>query len=383
MEAGSTPTITDYYSDVDMPSLSEMQVQMQQLVQQGTLSPEQAQAMLVQRSSMEDVNSDPSTKAAQMQALQGLQDVTSSGGLTAMDKAKLQQIFNDEDTKARGSREAILQNAQARGLGGSGIELMSQMQNQQDSATRASQRGMDVAAQAQQRALDALMNQGALAGQMNQQDFSQKQAKANSMDEIAKFNAQNKQQVNLANTGAKNAAQATNLGVKQDVADKNVGLANQQELLNKSLVQQQYDNELKKKQGQTGIAQYNSGAMGDTSKQQAQASNESTKMFMQAAAMMAASDERCKEDVEEFNPSDFLDSLTGYKYNYKDKKDGEGPQVGVMAQDLEKSDLGAKLVVSDEDGKKYVDYAKAGPTMMASLASLNKRMKELEKDKEA
>ncbi len=102
-------------------------------------------------------------------------------------------------------------------------------------------------------------------------------------------------------------------------------------------------------------------------------------MGLSAAAMF--SDERGKEDIQEIDPSDFLDSITGYKFKYKDQKHGQGPQIGVMAQDLEKTDAGSKLVVNTPEGK-VVDYSKAGPHIMSSLASLNDRLRKMEEGEE-
>ncbi len=172
MQSGSTPQINDYYQDIDAPDVGDMELQLQQLVQQGVLTPEDAQAALADSSKMAGIALDPKYKDAQMQALQGLQDI-GQNGMTLTDENNIRKIQGEQDTSARGSREAILNNAASRGLGGSGLELMSQMQNQQDSATRASQRGSDISAQAQDRALQALMQSGQLAGNIGAQDFGQ------------------------------------------------------------------------------------------------------------------------------------------------------------------------------------------------------------------
>ncbi len=376
MMSGKTPNITDYYADLQAPSVADMELQLQQLVQQGVLSPEDAQVALAQQSEMGNITLDPALKQAQMEALAGLQDISGSGGMTAMDQANLSKIKSQEDTANRGKREAILQNAQSRGMGGSGMELMAQLQNQQDSASRTSQRDMDVAAQAQQRALEALMQGGTMAGNMQNQDFNRQAQIASANDAISKFNTQNQQQVNLTNTGARNLAQEKNLASKQSVHNSNVGTANQQQIANKNLKQVNFDNELKKRGGMTGVATNNAINEGRDSQASADANNELIGAGISAMAMM--SDERCKEDIEKFDAADFLDSLTGYKYNYKDKKHGEGPHVGVMAQDLLKTDAGSKLVSETPEGM-VVDYAKAGPQMMASLADINERLKKIEK----
>lgn len=375
MQSGSTPHIKDNFQEMQLPSIADQELQLQELVQQGILTPEQAQAQLVGRSEMDGITLDPKLKTAQMEALAGLQDISSSGGMTNMDRANLNRIKSEEDAAARGKREAILSNAQARGMGGSGLELMSQMKNQQESASRTAQRDLDVAGMAQQRALQALMQGGDMAGRIQGQDFSQQAQTAQANDAISKFNAQNKQQVGMANVAANNDAQARNLAAKQSVSDINSNLKNQQQMHNKGLLQQNFENDMRKRQAQAGLAAQNAANSGQNSQNTANAWNQTGGMMLSAASMF--SDERCKEEIEEFSPSDFLDSLTGYKFKYKDKKHGEGKHVGVMAQDLEKTEAGSKLVVDSPEGK-IVDYAKAGPAIMASLASLNDRLKKME-----
>jgi hypothetical protein len=91
-----------------------------------------------------------------------------------------------------------------------------------------------------------------------------------------------------------------------------------------------------------------------------------------------------KTDVkpEDSKLRDMLDNLAAYEYRYKDtSREGTSPgkHVSVMAQDLEKSELGGKAVFDSEEGHKMVDYGKLAPTMLAGLAMINKRLNKLEK----
>jgi hypothetical protein len=377
MQSGETPQANDPFKGIALPNVDDMKLSLQKLVEQGVINPEEAATIMADPSALNNIQMDPSLKRNQMDALVGLQDISDSGGMTQMDKANLSKISTDENTKARGQREAILQNAQARGLGGSGLELMSNLQNQQDSATRQSQRDLDVAGMAQNRALQALMQQGQLAGNIQNQDFSQKAQVANANDAISKFNAQNQQSQINQNVGARNTAQAMNLANKQKVADQNAALANEQQKFNKNLQQQNFNNQITRAGGQAGVNANNQAAAGQTSQNQADAFNKTIGTGLSAGATFF-SDERGKTDVEEFSPSDFLDSLTSYKYKYKNPaKHGGGERVGVMAQDLEKSDAGAQMVSDGPEGK-MVDFSKSGPTVLASLADINDRLRKLE-----
>jgi hypothetical protein len=233
-------------SGVELPDVTKMRLQLEQAVQQGLMTPEQAATILQEQSGLKNISVDPRLKNAQMAALQQLQDVGTQGGITAVDRAQLNQIAGEEATRERGNREAILQNAQQRGVGGSGMELMNQMMNQQNEATNASNRGFDVAANAQARALQAMQQSGQLGGQMQSNEFNQQAQIAAAQDAINKFNTSNQNQTNLYNTGAMNQAQAANLAEKQRIADANANLSNSQQAYNKSLEQTQYNNAMEK-----------------------------------------------------------------------------------------------------------------------------------------
>ncbi len=379
MQSGSTPQAPDKFAPIGSPGVQDLSYQIEQLVQQGVITPEDAKAALAGRSEMDNVSTDPRLEAAQMGALDSLQDIANSGGMTTADKANLNQISIDEATKAKGQRDAIIQNAASRGLGGSGLDLMAQLQNEQSAASNKSARDLSVAGTAQQRALDALMQEGTLATNVQNNQFNQQAQKANANDAISKFNAQNQQATNLANTTAHNVAQATNLGSKQDIANANANLQTQQNAQKANVAQQMFNNQVAKAGGSQAVATSNATNAGKDSQAAADAQNKTIGTGITALAAM--SDERQKDDVEEFSPSDFLDSITGYKFKYKDpKKYGAGERVGVMAQDLEKTDAGSQLVTDTPEGK-VVDYSKSGPHMMASLANLNQRLKKVEGDR--
>lgn len=240
----------DVISGAKLPDVDAMKLSLEKYVQQGVLTPEMANTILQNDSEMKGISTDPRLKNAQLAALGSLQDIADNKGLTVADKAALNQISSEENARERGQREAILQNAQQRGIGGSGLELAAQLANQQGSATRASQRGFDVAAEAQRRALEAILQSGQLSGQMRSQDFNEQAQIAAAQDAINRFNAANQNTTMMANIAAKNAAAETNLSNQQNIANANVGLSNQQQQYNKELLQQQYQNEMQKRQAQ-------------------------------------------------------------------------------------------------------------------------------------
>lgn len=387
----------DALSGLELPDIEKMKVYIQDLVSQGKITPEQANAYLQENTQLAGISTDPTTRQAQMDALSGLQKISNEGGLTAQDQAQLNAIATQENTQARGAREAILQNSRARGAGGSGVELMSEMQNQQDAATRQSQRDLDVGSLAEQRALQALIQAGQLGGQMQQTEFGQKAQVASAQDAINQFNAANRQSVENSNVGARNTAQYANLQNDQDIANSNVANRNSAEYYNKNLPQVGYQNAYQKAGGTAGAynnSAANTAASGANNQKvlgsiiSAAAVGGATGSPTQAVQagqgydqynrpVQTTSDVRMKEEVSEFDPSDFLDSLTSYKYKYKDPEMGKGSNAGVMAQDLQKTPEGAAMVEDTPEGKK-VDYGKGFGTLLAALTDMHRRVKDLE-----
>ena len=237
---------------IDDPDLAELRYQVQQLELQGIITPEDAQTIMQDPSLMRQVVGSPEAKSAQMQALSGLQDIVAGQGMTAADKATLAEINSQQAAQERGSREALAMSARERGVGGSGVDLVNQMIAQQESAGRGSQAGLDVAKMAQERALRALTETGQLGGQIESQQFGEESAKAQAQDAINRFNAANKQNVELTNVASRNTAQAQNLAERQRIADTNVGLANEKARIDADARQKQFENALKIAAGKTG-----------------------------------------------------------------------------------------------------------------------------------
>jgi hypothetical protein len=126
-------------------------------------------------------------------------------------------------------------------------ELVSKNLNAQAAANRQAQMGMDLKAQAEQRALNALIQSGQLGGQMQERDFGQQAQQAQAADLINRFNLQNRQDIQSRNVGSKNQAQQYNVNQRQNISNQNVGLKNQSQQYQNELAQRRYENELKKR----------------------------------------------------------------------------------------------------------------------------------------
>lgn len=335
----------------------------------GDMSPEQLRAFLQERTAYEDIAVDPRLKAQQMDTLAALQEISKAEGLTAQDKALLARIVREEDIKARGQREAIMQSAQERGIAGSGLELASQFQAQQEAATRQSMRDQEIAALAEQRKMSALLGSGEMAGQMRGQEYGEQQNLAQARDMLSRFNLANQQQTEAQNVAARNQAQQYNLANQQRIAEENAKFA-------AMAPQQRFQNQM-------GLAQAQASGLYNLANMYNQQSSANMQMAGMAALAYAKSDENAKVNIE-FAPEEidqFLNDLTGYKFNYKNPEDGQGKQLGVMAQNVEQTPMGEKMVFEDQEGQKNLDGGEALNAILASLGRLNEKVNNLEGSK--
>jgi hypothetical protein len=99
-----------------------------------------------------------------------------------------------------------------------------------------------------------------------------------------------------------------------------------------------------------------------------------------AAGAQAASDKKLKKNVGDGEGAviAFLDSLEPKTFDYRDEaKHGDGRRLGIMAQDAEKTPVGATFVFEAPEGK-HLDLPKAASAMLASLAVIHQRLKKVE-----
>lgn len=354
---------------IDLPDIEKMRIALQNPELVGLLEAEQ-----LGPSALEDISTDPRLKADMMAALEGLRERANTG-LTEQDKFAMEELMGQVGAQEKSQRAAIEQEMARRGTQDSGTALMAKLQGSTSGANSARQQAMQMAAQGQQQRMAALQGLGQQASGMQAQDFAQQGQVASARDAIAQANAMNRQNV---------ASQ--NLAARQNIENQRANLANQQQMYNKGLYQQQFQNELAKAgaQGQAtgnlaGMYAQQAGAQA-----QADASVMAGMANLGGAYMMRPSDVRVKQDIKPGSPSirKMLDKLDPYEYDYKDEAIEDesmlGSQLGVMAQDLEESELGDKFVQEDMNGVKRVDYGKMGSTQMAALADLHQRLKKLE-----
>lgn len=247
------------YLGIDAPTAQQLMATYQKEGVVGTLTPAQQATVTQGQSAMQGVTTDPALRQAQMSALSQLQNLGNTG-LTSADRMALQQVTNQTNNQANAMNKSILANAAQRGQAGSGMSLAAQLMASQNSANSGAQQGLNIAAQAQQKALQAMSNAGALGSQLEGQQFGEAAQKAAAADAIARFNAANSQNVIGQNTNSQNSAQQYNLTNAQNVANQNTTIANNQANQNIAAQQEAYNDAISKAKGVAG-------AEGDVAKQ--------------------------------------------------------------------------------------------------------------------
>lgn len=176
-------------------------------------------------SQMGKLTEDTGLREAQKSALASLQD-RAKVGLSAEDRASLNQVRAEVQRDANANRQALLQKFAAMGQGGGGQSFAAQLQASQAAADQGSAASDTLMAQAQQRALQALTESSNLAGNIRSQDFGVSSAKASALDERNRFLAENSIGRQQRNVAGLNQAQQLNLSEQQRIADANVAMQN-------------------------------------------------------------------------------------------------------------------------------------------------------------
>lgn len=352
------------------------------------LSPEELTKL--NRSSYENINTDPALKNAELDALRSLEQ-RKNEGLSLQDEADLERMRSGVNRRNRGRMGAIQQNMQSRGISSSGLDLVSQMQASQDAAEMEALASLEKSAQVQNNKRAAAIDAGNMAGNIRNQNFSEEARKAEARDSINRFNTANmvnrqnsnndlrnratdqnwerKNRVSDQNVDARYQHQKDNLTTKQNTAqmgyNKEVDDWNRQDMLN----QRRKAEKAAKWGAITGAAGAGVGAVYGGPAGAGAGYSAGSSM-----GQAFASDERLKKNLKDEGEDEievFLANLNPKSYQYK----GEGKQRhGVVAQDLAKSNIGLDLLRSDEEGKLHVDVNDAVGALLQAVALLNRKV---------
>lgn len=231
------------YAGISIPEAEDMMLNLQQYQSQGELDPRLEQIMNLGPSAMEQVSTDPRLRQSQMSALEQYTQMA-EGRMNPADQAAFELARQNAAGEQQARQNAILQEMQQRGQAGSGAELLAKLKSNQSGAQMLQQAQLEQAQAMQQARMQALAQQAQLGGQVRQQDFGEASDVAQAKDLIARTNAANAQSVGARNVAAQNQAMAANLQQRQNVANMNTELLNKQQIQNKQLPQQTFQNQM-------------------------------------------------------------------------------------------------------------------------------------------
>jgi len=374
--------------NVNLPDIEKMKLILEAPNLVGELTPEQ-----LGRTELEGISLDPRLREAQMAALNQL---TQRGqeGMTEEDRIIFRQFMDQAGAEQKSDLANIQSAMQQRGMADSGTNLAAQLQAQQAGAQAAQQRSAQMAQASIQAKQNALAQAAQAAGQMEQQQFGRQSQVRSAQDVINQFNAANRQNV---------AAQ--NLGQRQRIAEQGSALRNQEQMFNKNLEQQQFENEMRKAGGLSQASSNMAQMFAGQAQAQAAANQGAIGGLISGGAALGAaaltpapvagvgkapggtSDKNAKEDIKMASSKEIkselnnlLSKLEPYMYKYKNQeKHGQGKRLGIMAQDLEKSQSGKDMVAEDSEGVKNVDVGQVATSALAAAKDLMDRVEKLEK----
>lgn len=250
------------------PDLSRRLI-LEEFQRQGIYTPEMEQEISVAESEMGQLKEDPSLREANMGALQRML-AQSKSGLTAEDRAALNQARSEVQRDTQSKLAQITQQMQARGQAGSGMELAMQLQAAQGGADQAAAGADTLMAQAQQRALQALGKSSDMASQMRGQDLDVNSSKARAIDERNRFLAENSVARQSRNVGALNQAQQANLAEQQRINDANIAMRNAETQRQTQAERDLFNDKLNLAQAKSGQRTQQAGFYGQQAGQTAQ-----------------------------------------------------------------------------------------------------------------
>ena len=216
------------YEKAGTPPDTSLPLILQEFKQQGIITPRLEQEINVGASKVAQIQEDPKLRNAAMQGLQLLQQ-RSAQGFGAEEQAAFNQARNQTAKEAQGRLQSIIQQAQARGMGGSGAELAAQLSASQAGDQQLAESGDRLAAEKAKASREAIAQMIAGNTQMRTQDFNIANAKAAAEDELNRFRVGMQADQQARNIQAQNRAAEQNLAEKQRAADANTAMANQEQ----------------------------------------------------------------------------------------------------------------------------------------------------------
>lgn len=264
-QAAAATKAAQLFEGIEIPTIEEQQIILQNPELMGEYTPEQLQAMRLSVAGISEIGPETKTVAAQQEALDEYSEMA-EGGLTEADLAARRDIGRDVSQSARARQRSILNEMAQRGTLGSGMELAAQLSGEQRAASQEAEASDRLIQQNEAARRAALAQKASLAGQMRGQESTEAMDKYRAQKAIEKFNLGLKHQ----DASERNRAQLINLQARQAAENERARLANEQMKYNKELQQQQFQNQMDRARSMADAYTGQGQAQSNIYKQQAQ-----------------------------------------------------------------------------------------------------------------
>ena len=239
---------------IPLPDEAKMRIALERVASSGNLTPQQEQSLqLASRDAMQNIQVDPRLKQTQMQHLEMLSKLGTTG-ITPNERAQLNTIQRSNAADQSSRLKGMLEDQMRRGVGTSESALAQRMLDSQASANTEAQQSDNLAANAWQRALQAMTGASTLAGQMNQQEYNQQSDLARALNTRENTNFLNAAGVQQRNVQGLNAAQQFNLANQQRLNEVNAGKQETEQIRNSQIPMEMYNAQLGKFQAGANLA---------------------------------------------------------------------------------------------------------------------------------
>jgi hypothetical protein len=148
------------------------------------------------------------------EALRGLQQQAQQG-FTPAEQQMMEMGQRQQAQMARSQRDALAQQAEARGMGGSGLSYLAQQQAGEAATGQLSDYQTQMAMQAQQRALQGMQAYGALGSQFYGQSFDQDATRRSAIDDFNRWQTEYRRDVEGRNAGRRDRTAEGRAGATQ------------------------------------------------------------------------------------------------------------------------------------------------------------------------
>lgn len=222
-----------YEQNVKMPDMDRTPLTQEQLTLLGKYTPNVAQYIQEKNPEMVTEQASADVISKQKQALEQYQQLSQTGE-DALARSQRERGMSEAEGAQRKATEQILRAYQQQGIGGGGQELLATQNAGQQAANSRRQLSLDIAAQNQQRRMEALNQMANLSGQVRNQNQNVEQANVSAINAFNQRNAQTKQAWENAKTNEQNRADLYNMEQKQRIADTNTDIRNKTYMANRA-----------------------------------------------------------------------------------------------------------------------------------------------------